>query len=42
LFTSTQPVYSEAMAMGLGDQDTASVFEVLKKTIVKAPNSDQK
>ena len=36
LFTLTQPVYSEAMAMGLGDQDTASVFEVLKKTIVKA------
>ena len=35
LFTATQPVYSEAMAMGLGDQDTASVFEVLKKTIVK-------
>jgi 3-hydroxyisobutyrate dehydrogenase/glyoxylate/succinic semialdehyde reductase len=35
LFTLTQPVYSQAMAMGLGDQDTASVFEVLKKTIVK-------
>jgi L-threonate 2-dehydrogenase len=35
LFTLTQPVYSEAMAMGLGDQDTASVYEVLKKTIVK-------
>jgi 3-hydroxyisobutyrate dehydrogenase/glyoxylate/succinic semialdehyde reductase len=35
LFTLTQPVYTEAMAMGLGDQDTASVFEVLKKTIVK-------
>jgi 3-hydroxyisobutyrate dehydrogenase/glyoxylate/succinic semialdehyde reductase len=34
LFTLTQPIYSEAMAMGLGDQDTASVFEVLKKTIV--------
>jgi len=34
LFTLTQPVYSEAMAMGLGDQDTAAVFEVLKKTIV--------
>jgi L-threonate 2-dehydrogenase len=39
LFTLTQPVYTEAMAMGLGDQDTASVFEVLKKTIVKAPKS---
>jgi putative dehydrogenase len=35
LFTLTQPVYTEAMAMGLADQDTASVFEVLKKTIVK-------
>jgi L-threonate 2-dehydrogenase len=39
LFTLTQPVYTEAMAMGLGDQDTASVFEVLKKSIVKAPKS---
>jgi putative dehydrogenase len=39
LFTLTQPVYSEAMAMGLGDQDTASVFEVLKKTIVKPAQS---
>jgi putative dehydrogenase len=35
LFTLTQPVYTEAMAMGLGDQDTAAVFEVLKKTILK-------
>src|SRR5665213_2709785 len=34
LFTLTQPIYTEAMAMGLGDQDTAAVFEVLKKTIV--------
>ncbi|MDB5607009.1 MAG: 3-hydroxyisobutyrate dehydrogenase [Bradyrhizobium sp.] len=40
LFTLTQPVYSEAMAMGLGDQDTAAVFEVLKKTIIKSPGSD--
>ncbi len=39
LFTLTQPVYTEAMAMGLGDQDTASVFEVLKKTIVKPASS---
>jgi 3-hydroxyisobutyrate dehydrogenase/glyoxylate/succinic semialdehyde reductase len=39
LFTLTQPVYSEAMAMGLADQDTAAVFEVLKKTIVKAPRA---
>jgi putative dehydrogenase len=36
LFTLTQPVYAQAMAMGLGDQDTAAVFEVLKKTIVTA------
>jgi 3-hydroxyisobutyrate dehydrogenase/glyoxylate/succinic semialdehyde reductase len=34
LFSMTQPVYSEAIAMGLGDQDTAAVFEVLKKTIL--------
>jgi 3-hydroxyisobutyrate dehydrogenase/glyoxylate/succinic semialdehyde reductase len=39
LFTLTQPIYSEAMAMGLGDQDTASVFEVLKKTIIKPAKS---
>ena len=39
LFTLTQPVYGEAIAMGLGDQDTASVFEVLKKTIIKPPKS---
>ena len=37
LFTLTQPVYAEAMAMGLGEQDTAAVFEVLKKTIVRDP-----
>jgi 3-hydroxyisobutyrate dehydrogenase/glyoxylate/succinic semialdehyde reductase len=42
LFTLTQPVYSDAMAMGLGDQDTASVFEVLKKSILKAPKSSVK
>jgi 3-hydroxyisobutyrate dehydrogenase-like beta-hydroxyacid dehydrogenase len=30
LFTMTQPVYTQAMAMGLGDKDTAAVFEVLK------------
>src|SRR3954447_12069131 len=34
LFTLTQPVYADAMAMGLGDQDTAAVFEVLKKSNV--------
>jgi putative dehydrogenase len=36
LFTLTQPVYTQAMAMGLGNQDTAAVFEVLKRTIVTA------
>jgi putative dehydrogenase len=40
MFTLTQPVYTDAMAMGLGDQDTAAVFEVLKKTIVTQPKSD--
>ncbi len=40
LFTLTQPVYTEAMAMGLGDQDTAAVFEVLKKTIITEPKPD--
>ena len=39
LFTLTQSVYTEAMAMGLGDQDTAAVFEVLKKTIITDPQS---
>src|ERR1700722_5726997 len=39
LFTLTQPVYTEAMAMGLGDQDTAAVFEVLKKTIIAEPKA---
>src|SRR5713226_3494336 len=37
LFTLTQPVYAEALAMGLGDQDTAAVFEVLKKNIITDP-----
>ena len=37
LFALTQPVYAQAMAMGLGEQDTASVFEVLKKTLVTDP-----
>lgn len=36
LFTLTQPVYAQAMAMGLGEQDTASVFEVLKQSNVAA------
>jgi putative dehydrogenase len=30
LFTMTQPIYAQAMTMGLGNQDTAAVFEVLK------------
>src|SRR6201994_322553 len=37
MFTLTQPIYTDAMAMGLGDQDTAAVFEVLKKTIIAEP-----
>jgi 3-hydroxyisobutyrate dehydrogenase-like beta-hydroxyacid dehydrogenase len=40
LFTLTQPVYTQAMAMGLGDQDTAAVFEVLKRTIVTGAKTD--
>jgi putative dehydrogenase len=32
LFSQTQSVYSQAMSMGLGSQDTAAVFEVLKET----------
>jgi 3-hydroxyisobutyrate dehydrogenase/glyoxylate/succinic semialdehyde reductase len=39
LFTLTQPIYAEAMAIGLGDQDTASVFEVLKRIILKTPEA---
>src|ERR1700744_5702030 len=42
LFSLTQPVYTEAMAMGLGDQDTASVFEVLKKTIITDSKPDER
>ena len=37
MFTLTQPVYTQAMTMGLADQDTAAVFEVLKRSIIKAP-----
>jgi L-threonate 2-dehydrogenase len=39
LFTLTQPIYAEAITMGLGDQDTACVFEVLQRTIVADPKS---
>ena len=42
LFTLTQGVYTQALAMGLGEQDTASVFEVLKKTLVSEPESDER
>jgi len=42
IFTLTQPVYTEAMAMGLGDQDTASVVEVLRKHILREPKSGEK
>lgn len=31
MFDLTQPVYTEAMQQGLGDKDTAAVFEVLDK-----------
>jgi 3-hydroxyisobutyrate dehydrogenase-like beta-hydroxyacid dehydrogenase len=30
LFSQTKPLYAEALTMGLGDKDTAAVFEVLK------------
>jgi L-threonate 2-dehydrogenase len=40
LFTLTQPVYGQALAMGLGDQDTAAVFEVLKKNIITTPKTN--
>jgi 3-hydroxyisobutyrate dehydrogenase/glyoxylate/succinic semialdehyde reductase len=39
LFTMTQSVYTQAMAMGLGDQDTAAVFEVLKAANAAGPKS---
>jgi 3-hydroxyisobutyrate dehydrogenase-like beta-hydroxyacid dehydrogenase len=42
LFTLTQPVYTQAMAMGLGEQDTASVFEVLKTTNLASGKTDKK
>jgi 3-hydroxyisobutyrate dehydrogenase-like beta-hydroxyacid dehydrogenase len=40
LFSLTRPVYDAAMAMGLGDQDTAAVFEVLKKSVAKARGTE--
>ena len=38
-FHSTQAANTEQMTMGLGKQDTAAVFEVLKKAIVTSPKS---
>jgi L-threonate 2-dehydrogenase len=31
LFDETAPIYAKALDMGLGDQDTAAVFEVMKR-----------
>ncbi|MGY8962732.1 MAG: hypothetical protein ACKVKT_04155, partial [Rhodospirillales bacterium] len=31
LFDATRPVYESANQLGLGEQDTAAVFEVLKR-----------
>jgi len=31
LFEASAPIYTEALAAGLGDQDTAAVFAVLDK-----------
>src|SRR5256886_8248674 len=39
LFALTQPIYQEAMTMGLGDQDTASWFQGLTKTIITSPRA---
>jgi 3-hydroxyisobutyrate dehydrogenase-like beta-hydroxyacid dehydrogenase len=32
LFSLTAPIYAKALEMGLGDQDTAAVFEVLRQS----------
>jgi 3-hydroxyisobutyrate dehydrogenase-like beta-hydroxyacid dehydrogenase len=40
LFTLTQPVYAQALAMGLGDSDTAAVFEVLRERNAEDAKSD--
>ena len=32
LFAETAPIYAKALAMGLGDKDTASVYEVLTRS----------
>jgi 3-hydroxyisobutyrate dehydrogenase/glyoxylate/succinic semialdehyde reductase len=42
LFTLTESVYADALAMGMGDKDTASVFEVLRHSIVKPSKSTPK
>jgi putative dehydrogenase len=36
LFDLTQPIYAEAMKMGLDDEDTASVFKVMNKSSAEA------
>jgi L-threonate 2-dehydrogenase len=36
LFNLTQPIYAEAIKMGLGDEDTASVFKVMNKPSAEA------
>ena len=36
LFDLTQPIYADAMKMGLGDEDTASVFKVMNKSSAEA------
>jgi 3-hydroxyisobutyrate dehydrogenase-like beta-hydroxyacid dehydrogenase len=36
LFNLTQPIYAEAMEMGIGDEDTASVFKVMNKPSAEA------
>jgi len=40
LFNLTDPIYDEAVAMGLGDQDTAAVFEVLSRHRGRAQGDD--
>jgi hypothetical protein len=37
----TQSIYTQAMVMGLGDQDTAAVFEVLKHNANRGKSGHQ-
>jgi L-threonate 2-dehydrogenase len=40
LFAMTQPIYSAALSMGFGEQDTAAVFEVLRRQSIRmAPDA---